>query len=231
MAQANRIGEIALPFRILPSRGEDLFMPIAIMLVGGAIAIAGLVFGDEAAGKLGFAAVGCIFAGFGVYLFRRERRYFDPKASYWMAASAERFAIVTPDGDEAHAWEDLGSFVVTREVRETRDSKTGATDTTITYTLSAETLSGRLNIDLGDFATRFHGGDQDRAEAMGAALNELRQFCRSGNTAQPFAVPEGLVVAPMPPKSAMPKPSPVNPDPREPTLTRPKSAPQMVERQ
>ncbi|MGF7473736.1 hypothetical protein WFJ45_23630, partial [Salmonella enterica subsp. enterica serovar Minnesota] len=62
----------------------------------------------------------------------------------------------------------------------------------------------KIEIPLGDFATRFDGGEERRAEAMAEALNALRQFCGHAAAGQAFLVPAGLAVAPMPKARALP---------------------------
>ena len=190
------------PFRIMPSRGQSLFSSLLFMGVGLALMVGAAIYGEPIITKIVGALFGFVVGCFGAYFFRRERRYFNAGSRYWMTVSPEHLTLVTPDGDTDYAWSMLAPFVVTRHERESTD-KNGRTSRTVTYTLTAQIGAegdDRLGIELDDFATQFEGSEGDRAEAMAAALNDLRQLAlaaRWPELGNGYGAPMGLVVAPM----------------------------------
>jgi hypothetical protein len=204
MATRTEQAEIRLPFRIMPSRQRNLFVPGALALLGIAL-FAGSIWsasGKPHGGGLETVAiiVGVFLAPIGLFWILRERRYFDPRNEYWIEIGTDEFALVTPDATDRSKWSDLSPFEVKQVVRRHR-LKHGHTESvtfeTVTYSRGLE-----IKIPLDDFATRLGPERRDRAEAMRLVLDDLRQRALTrppAEAGEPFQVPGGLVVAPMPP--------------------------------
>jgi hypothetical protein len=133
------------------------------------------------------------------FWFFRERRYFDPRNAYWIEIGIDEFALVTPDVTDRSSWERLSPFDV-RVTRTRYKTKFGDRES-VTYDAAASYGNLGVTIPLGDFASMLANDRLQQARAICAILNELRQSAlnrRSGEPSQPFQVPSGLVVAPMP---------------------------------
>jgi hypothetical protein len=195
--------EIKPPFRIMPSRQRNLLVPGALALLGLAL-LAWSVGSASAKTHGGGLEVIAFFAGvfltpIGGFWLARERRYFDPRNEYWIEIGVDEFALVTPDATDRSRWTDLAAFEVKQIVRQ-HQLKYGHTKS-VSFETVARYGGLEIRIPLDDFATRLGVERQDRAEAMRTILDDLRQRALIGPTgqpAQPFLVPAGLVVAPMP---------------------------------
>jgi hypothetical protein len=178
------------------------------MGVVGVMLFAAGIFGvSDKDGQRSLGAValilGAILVACGIFSFLRERKYFDPRIEYWIEIGLDDLALVTPDAVERHKWISLVPFEVKTTDHKNKYGRTVyATHDTITRCDGVE-----VRIPLKDFATRLGPGGQDRAERMCAILNELRQDAlnrQSGSAGEPYQVPQGLVVAPMPPAKRKP---------------------------
>jgi hypothetical protein len=195
-------GLIDLPFRILPSRSKNTTAQLGMIAIGVVLFAAGIW--DAVDPPEGFASgimliFGLILVATCSFWFFRERRYFDPRNEYWIEIGLEEFALVTPDATDRSAWASLSAFEV-KQTTHRHKTKLGEYET---YSYDAIALYGGLEvkIPLGDFATALANDDSGRAKAMCAILNELRQNAlnrQADKAGEPFHVPPGLVVAPMP---------------------------------
>lgn len=188
----------------MPSRQRNLVAPGALALLGLALFAWGIWSGSSAKPHGGgfetvALLVGISLAPIAIFWLVRERRYFDPRNDYYIEIGIDEFALVTPDATERSRWSDLAPFEVKQVVRQ-HHFKYGSTKS-----VSFETVTRHgeleIKIPLDDFATRLGVEPRDRAEAMRTILDDLRQRALVGFTAEPaepFLVPAGLVVAPMP---------------------------------
>jgi hypothetical protein len=195
--------EIKPPFRIMPSRQRNLVGPGALALLGLALFAWGIWSGSAKPHGGGLEAialvVGVFLAPIAIFWLVRERRYFDPRNEYYIEIGIDEFALVTPDATDRARWRDLAPFEV-KQVVTHHHFKHGHTKS-----VSFETVTRygalEIKIPLDDFATRLGLERRDRAEAMRTILDDLRQRALVGpiaEPAEPFLVPAGLVVAPMP---------------------------------
>lgn len=196
------------PFRILPSRARDLAP--GWMLIGGCVAVAaiGLAMATGSSARDGgmgaLILVGGIFGGlFGAMWLRRELRYFNPRAEYWMEIAADHFGLITPDAKDHCPWTEIRAFEVEETTRRNRyGGRTG-----VSYKTVARYRRYDLTIALGDFATRLGQEDKDRAEAVCAILNDLRiRALASGGDDFDAVLPAGLVIGEAKPGKAKPRP-------------------------
>lgn len=203
MAREVEQAEIKPPFRIMPSRQGNLVGPGALALLGLALFAWGIWSGSAKPHGSGLEVaalvVGIFLAPIAVFWLLRERRYFDPRNEYWIEIGIDDFALVTPDAIDRSRWSDLAPFEVKQVVKQ-HHFKHGHTKS-----VSFETVTRygalEIRIPLDDFGTRLGVERRDRAEAMRVILDDLRQRALIGPTAEsaePFLVPAGLVVAPMP---------------------------------
>jgi hypothetical protein len=226
--------EIALPFRIMPSRARNYRLAYSALVTGVAVLAGGILWGDSAVVQTTLALSSLLAFGFGIYFHQRERRYFAPRARYWMTISPQSLTIVTPDGEATYRWIELAPFLVTRVEGKylTRHTLTsGKVDGPPLDDIDERKPA--LHISLGDFATELADDEQQCAQAMCTVLNDLRELCQSNGAqagARVYTPPAGLVVAPMMTEASA-TPEPTKAEPHAPAPNRPKSTPQMVERQ
>lgn len=185
----------------MPSRQPNLVGPGALALLGLAVFAWGIWSAKpHGSGLEAIALLASIFlTPIAIFWLVRERRYFDPRNEYYIEIGINEFALVTPDAADRARWNELTPFEVKQVVTQ-HHSKHGHTKS-----VSFETVTHygglEIKIPLGDFATRLGVERRDRAEAMRMILDDLRQRALIGSTgepAEPFLVPVGLVVAPMP---------------------------------
>lgn len=193
--------DIKPPFRIMPSRQRDLFIPGVLALLGLALFAWGIWSGSAKTRGGGFepiaVVVGVFLAPVAIFWLVRERRYLDPRNEYYIEIGIDEFALVTPDAIDRAKWSDLAPFEVKQVVRQHHSKYAHAKSVsfeTVTHHSGLE-----IKIPLSDFATRLGVERRDRAEAMRTILDDLRQRALAGPSAEAeaFLVPSGLVVAPV----------------------------------
>ncbi len=197
------------PWRIVPSRGQDL---APACLLTGAAAVAVILGFAMVAGATSYGAgvttillLGGSWGGlYGFMWLRRELRYFNPNAAYWMEIAADHFALITPDVSDHCPWSEIRTFDVEEVARRNRYGGRIGTS----YKAVARYRRFDLDIPLGDFAGKLGQDDRDRAYALCAALNQVRERALAAQGAEfDFLPPPGLAVAGPPRKPARSVPS------------------------
>lgn len=187
---------VRTPFRILPSRPRERTEGWLVTVVCGALLIGGIAIlamdpqnGDGLVAVM--LAVG-IFGGLiGLRSVRREMRHFGPGAEYWMEITVDHFGLMTPDTTDRCPWPEIEAF----EVRETKLTDRRGRHVGSAYDVVGLYRRHHLDVNLDDFATGLGTEDKDRAVAICAVLNGLRdQALASAGRDFDFAPPSGLVV-------------------------------------
>ena len=199
--------KLRTPFRILPSRGRDL-APACLLLGGCAAAVIfGLaIVGGVPSRNAGIGSLvllgGILGVSIGAYWLRREMRYFNPQAEYWIEIAVDHFGLMTPDATDHCPWSEIRAFEVEEKIRRNRyGARIGAS-----YKAVARYRRYDLNIALGDFATRLGQEEKDRAEAVCATFNQLRTLAlASGGKDFDAALPAGMVATEEKPATAKPR--------------------------
>lgn len=202
---------VRTPFRILPSRACNVGTPWIVTAVCCGLSIGGIaivVLNPQDGNGLAaiMTAVGIFGAVIGLRSLRREMRRFGPGAEYWMEIAVEHFGLITPDTADRCPWAEIEVF----EVQETKFTDRRGRHVGSGYGVVGLFRRYHLEISLEDFATGLGTEDKDRAAAICAVLNGLRdQALASAGRDFDFAPPPGLVVTDKrPPKMPSERPVP-----------------------
>lgn len=127
---------------------------------------------------------GSILAVIGFVLIRRQRRYFGPRARYWLKIDGEQLTIVRPAGEQIYDWRTLTRFVVEQDERTTMDTEKHLENSVTVYVTAVDAgpNSQRINIVADDFAAKLPGNHIERAQKLCVMLNDLRDWAVDSTT-------------------------------------------------